>query len=319
MTKHFKSVKIGIIMGILLFSVFAVFTPSTSAKALVATPIITVTPDKSGQIVVPNSAGMNVTLTTTLTLTGPLSSFIQSSTLLSGSSISVTLTAQENYDWIDASITGQPAVFKVSEVGKPYKSSLSLTITQKAQAFTQGKVTIIATSSQVQGGLFSIESVTQNFEVPFVIGYWPVINAQKSEGVFKQIGPLDTADFTIDLQNMGNGYTLVSIEVVESPGGDWSCAIDSSVHIQPDSSQTVHLRIKPPHGFGFQDTTRTFKVKITPSCVGQSGLVGTPEVITFTVQSVGFSPGSGFEIPLIVTILVVLFVVIYIFNKWRKK
>ena len=49
--------------------------------------------------------------------------------------------------------------------------------------------------------------------------------------------------------------------------------------------------------------------------VGQADLVGQSETITFNVQSVGMSPGAGFEIPLIVATLIIIGLILYLFKK----
>jgi hypothetical protein len=323
MTKHFKVVKTTLITGVILVSLFTAFIPSSLAGIINVEPLMIVTHDRAEENVIPKSGVLEVNLSVTLALTGIGVGFVESYSLLKNSDLEITLEVEEDYDWIDASVTNSPAKIKIGESGTPYTSArLSLTVTEKAPAFTLGKVKIIATSSRLRGLLFNIAEKTEIFEVPFEVGYWPVVNYELPKGNFIEIGPLDTADFPIEIDNLGNGVTYVAIEIVEIPVGDWSVSVPSSVTLRSDANAgeegtkaTVHLSIKPPYGFGFHNERRTFKVKFTPQYLGNPNLLGQSEIITFNVQNVGMSPGAGFEIPLIVILLVVLFIGIYVYKR----
>jgi len=329
MAKNFKRLKICMVIGILLISTLVAFTSASYAKGFLGVePLINVTPERPGGNVIPKSGVLYINLTTTFDLTGFAATWVKSDSLLKDSSITITLQVQEDYGWIDASITNQPAQIKIGD-SKPYHSILSLTVTEKAPAFTQGKVTIVATSSMLRGLFFNINEKTETFEVPFEVGYWPVVKIVPPEGTLKQIGPTDTADFPVDVANYGNGMTKLLIEVTEMPAGDWSVSVPSSVTLQSSDvseegiKDTVHIKVKPPYNFGFHNTRKSFKVTFTPIYIGQTAgrpdLIGQPETVTFTVQSVGFSTGTGFELPTIVIVLAILFVGLYLYKSKRKK
>jgi len=322
MIKSFRRIKASIIMGILMVCIFAAFTTNTSAGIVKVEPLITVTHPRADENVIPKSGVLDIPLNTSFELTGIGAGYVETSSLLRESSVTITLTVVEKNDWIDASITNSPAIIKVGGSVRPWSSTLSLTVTEKAPAFSLGMVKIRATSNKLPGLLFDIDEKSQDFEIPFEVGYWPVVNYEVPEGNLKEIGPLDTADFPIELDNLGNGVTYVSIEIIEMPGEDWTASIPSSVTLSSSvytseggNKAIVHLTIKPPYGFGFHNERKSFKVKFTPQYLGRPDLVGQPEIMTFNIQSVGMSPGAGFEIPLIVTILVVLFVGIYIYKR----
>jgi hypothetical protein len=202
-----------------------------------------------------------------------------------------------------------------------------LTVTEQAPAFQQGTIRISATSVALPGLLFTITEERYDYDISFEIGYWPVISYEPEKGTLMEIGPLDTADFPIKLENLGNGLTRVQIEPVDLPSGDWSVNIASSVTLASATAQggasekTVHLVIKPPYGFGFHNERETFKIRFTPYYQGgDASLVGISETLTFNVQNVGISPGIGFEIPLIISVVVIIGLIIYLFRiKLRKK
>ncbi len=325
MKTSFRRVKAGIIMSIILLSICATMCTSSSAGLINIKPLISVTHNRAEDNVIPKSGVLDINLSTSFTLTGLGATYVQTSSLLKDSSITISLELQEASDWIDASITNSPAKLKIAEPGTTWQSKLSLTVTEKAPAFTLGKVKITATSTSLRGLLFNLQETTEVFEVPFEIGYWPVVNYELKEGNFKEVGPLDTAVFPIALKNLGNGVTYIQIEPIDSLGEDWTVSIPSSVTLNSDdmlgedgTMATVRLTIKPPYDFGFHNDRKTFKVRFTPSYLGSPNLVGQSEVITFNVQSIGVSPGAGYEIPLILTVLVVIFIGFYVWRKSKK-
>ena len=322
MKSNFRKVKTGFILGLVLFSMFAIFAPSSSAGPIKVNALIEVTYPPAQDNLVPLSGALQIPLDTSLSLTGIGATQVETNSLLSSSEIAVELTVLETESWIDASIDNSQVSLKVNEnIAK--QSTLKITVTQQAPAFTQGRVKIKATSNKLDGLLFSIQPATREFFVSFVVGYWPVVNYEPVGGSFKQIGPLDTAIFPIDITNLGNGYTRVACEIIEIPKGEWSVNIISSVKLGSaaeggaNNKATVSLVIKPPYGFGFHNDRQTFKVRFTPNYVGSSDpdLVGQPETLTFTVQNVGMSPGAGFEIPLIVATLVIIGLIFYLYKK----
>lgn len=320
MKRNFRKVKSGFILGLVLFSMFAIFAPSSSAGPVKVNPLIEVTYPTAQDNLIPLSGALQIQLQTSLSLTGIGATFVSDTSLLKDSSIPVNLNVIQTESWIDASIDNSQVSLLLSE-NVPKTSTLKITVTEQAPAFTQGRVRISATSSVLDGLLFSVQKATREFDVSFVVGYWPVVNYELPKGSFMQIGPLDTATFPVDITNLGNGYTRVAAEILEIPEGDWSVNIISSVKLGSaaeggqNNKAKVQLVIKPPYGFGFHNERETFKVRFTPNYVGRPDLVGQTEVITFNVQNVGMSPGAGFEIPLIVATLVIIGFIFYLYKK----
>ncbi len=325
MRKNLRTVKTGIIFGILLLSMFIAFIPTTSAGLIKVSPLINVNYPAQYENIIPNSGVLDIPLTTSFELTGPFGGIVESKSLLGPTPIQIELKVVSTEEWTTASISN-PIVKLTPQQADPDKTArVTVTVTEKAPAFTQGVVKISATSKLQRGILFNIVEETVEFDVSFIVGYWSVVSYGLPKGNLVEIGPLDTADFPIDIENIGNGLTYVGIELVEIPEGDWSVAIASSVQLASpiypgeETSKTVHLRIKPPIGFGFHNERKSFSVKFTPYYLGRIDLVGQPEVITFNVQNIGLSPGAGYEIPMIVTVVVIIFLIYYFFYKQRKR
>ncbi len=323
MRKNFRTVKTGIIFGILLLSLFIAFIPSASAGFVPVDPLINVTYPIQERNIIPNSGVLDIPLKTTFKLTGPWAGIVEGRSLLSNTDVQIELKVVRTPEWCTASISNPLAQMVINQQ-EPYQSTLTVTVTENAPAFTQGIVRISATSKIQRGIFFNIGEVTVEFDVSFIIGYWSVVSYGLPDGNLIEVGPLDIADFQIDIENIGNGPTYVGIEIVDIPEDEWSVSIASSVQLSSTvyggegTKETVHLKIKPPFGFGFHNEIKTFRVRFTPYYLGLPGLVGQTETITFNVQNIGMSPGAGFEIPLIV-IVVVIILLIYYFFRQRKK
>ncbi|MDG6219526.1 MAG: hypothetical protein QCI00_08815, partial [Candidatus Thermoplasmatota archaeon] len=314
MAKKFVAIKTTLILAVIIISIFNALSFTASARIFKVEPIITVTHDRTTENVIPISGVLDINLSTSFTLTGIGATWVQTSSLLKDSAITVTLDVSTSHDWVDVSITNSPATLKINEPGTKWRSNIQLTVTEKAPAFTLGKVTVTARSSRLAGLGFIIEEKIETFEVPFEIGYWGVVSINPA-GNFKEISPLESAVFPIELNNVGNGVTYVAIEPIgEIPSG-WVISSPSSRILQSDDiagqdghKSTIYLTIKPPFDFGIHNKRETFKVRFTTHLLGRPDLPGQGETITFTVQSVGISPGVGYEIPMIALVLFVVFI-----------
>lgn len=323
MKKNFRTVKTGVIFGVLLFSLFAIFVPSSSAGPVKIKPLINITYPRPEENLIPLSGRLEIPLYTTFALTGVWASIVEKYSLLKGTVIQIELKVVSTEDWCEASITNPLAQLTLGYT-EPWQSTLTVTVTENAPAFAQGIVKISATSKEQPSLLFSIAEETVEFDISFIIGYWAVVSYQMPKGTLMEVGPLDTADFEIEIENIGNGPTEVAMEIIDIPEGDWSINIvavvqlSSAVYGGEGTKKTVHLKVKPPYGFGFHNERVNFKVKFTPYYIGRADLVGREQIITFNVQNVGLSPGAGYEIPMIVAVLVIIVVILYLY-RWRKK
>jgi len=105
-------------------------------------------------------------------------------------------------------------------------------------------------------------------EIPFTIGYLPQLSFTYPDGNVKNINPDETAFFTIELQNWGNGFTKVYTELVDVPEG-WLTEIVQNTtlgtyQLGTNNKKTISLNVKPPTDFGYHEDRAIIKVKITP-------------------------------------------------------
>lgn len=325
MVKKFRTIKTGIIFGLLLFSLFAVFTPNASAIKINSALKVEFDEEDIKQKVMPAAGYITIGLDVFYQYYGVGASWIAETSLLKDIPAQVDLKVVYAPEWCTATVT--PPLLTLSagtSFSDPARAAIIISVNENAPAFVQEKVIIAAHSTKVSGVLFSIEEKTIEVDIPFEVDYSPAISFTTSKGNFMEIGPLDTAEFEIEIENLANAPTEVTCEILNAPEG-WSPNIVSTVLLssrvlgEEGTAKTVHFKIKPPHGFGLHDESQYFQVKLTSYYYRDPSLVGKEYILTFNVQSRGFSPGIGFEIPLIAASLIVTGSVIYLYRKGRKK
>jgi hypothetical protein len=160
----------------------------------------------------------------------------------------------------------------------------------------------------------------------FLIGYWCVVSYELPNGNHIEIDQLDIADFQIDIENIGNGPTLVNIDVLDYPEDEWSVSITSTVQLDSAAdgggrtSKSVHLRIVPSVNSDKNKVIQTFKIKFTPSYLGRPDSTGQPETITFNVQKIGSldeEEESDYNLLVILVAAVIVIIHLSIFLKRR--
>ena len=127
---------------------------------------------------------------------------------------------------------------------------------------------------------------------------------------------MDTAQFTIEVENLGNARTVVLFEVVDVPT-DWNALITSQIILEEKtgSKATAYLVVKPPKNFGYHFDEKTIKISMKPVKADDYSKVGEILYEDFLIQSRGFST-PGFESILFVG---ALFAVLLVFTLRKKK
>jgi len=326
--KILRKNKIGIILGTFLLSLFIAFVPTTSSGLVSVPPLINVTYPAQEENLVPNSGVLSRPLDTTFTLTGPFASFVENG-LLGKSVVQIELKVIEKPDYCTVSISNSLANIKVGQV-EPYQSRLTVTVDENAPAFQQAVIRISATSELRRGLLFNIAEETAEFDISFIIGYWCVVAYELPNGTLAEIGPSDTVDFPIDIENLGNGPTYVGIELMDFSEKEWdvniaSCVqLGSGIYESANSKKTIHLKIKSNTSKSWNNKIETFKVKFSPSYLGVSDLTGQPAIINFDVKKIGSIDEEEedlenyFLIILIVAIILIIFISIILKRRYSQ-
>jgi hypothetical protein len=313
MTKKFRAVKASLITGLLLVSVIVTVLPTTSAGLLFnLQSVLNVTwGNETQQPVIPRGELRTLTLTITHTVTrgalgrGLLLAF-------TGTPIIITVEITETPSWCTAniaqgtlSVTVQPD--KVSSV----ETKLSLQVADNAPAFGLGYIKVKA-SAQKAGFITGYEN---DFTLSFLPDYKPLIKPALPETNSKEIGPMDTAVFPIEIENLGNARTVVWLGVVSVPK-DWNAIITSQITLEEGagSKAIAYLVVKPPKGFGYHYDEQTIKISMQPVKADDFSKKGEITYETVLVQSRGFST-PGFEAIAFIGALATVFLIITCIRK----
>ena len=268
---------------------------------------------------------MDIPLETSFTLTGPFAEFVEKRSLLRKENIQIELKIIQKPEWCTAKISNPLASFKVGEK-ESYSSTLSVAVNENAPAFQQGVVRISATSKEQRGLIFNIANETVKFDISFIIGYLSIVSYEMPNGTTAEIGPYDTADFQIDVNNLGNGPTHVKTEIIDGPDKYWEINITKGVQLAAapygkETLKSVYFTIKPKKISNWNNERETFKVKFTPQYLGRPDLIGQPEIITFNIQKTGSlntldDPGNYFLFIIIIVIILIIVISIVIKRKY---
>lgn len=193
-------------------------------------------------------------------------------------------------------------------------ANVSIAIDQNVPALTKERV-MVRMESKSLGTVVKKGNFTQ--ELPFTIGYCPLLSVSTPDGNVKDINPDETASFTIELENRGNGNTEAITKIIDIPDG-WIAEIITSTLLGSNllggnTKKTLSLNIKPPYGFGYHEDRAVIQVSITPIYYNNPEFEGEPHNLTFIVQSRGFST-PGFE--MIIMLVAFVFVLVPI---WKRK
>ena len=165
-----------------------------------------------------------------------------------------------------------------------------------------------------------IEGFSQEFTLNFVPAYKPIININLPETNTRKIGPMDSATFPVEVQNMGNARTTVFLNVTYVPKG-WNAIITSQLQLEEGvgSSAIAYLVVKPPKNFGYHSEQETIRISLTPARIDDLSDQGVTIYENFLVESQGFST-YGFEaiLPFVLIIILIIALVFYWFTKRRK-
>jgi hypothetical protein len=316
MTKKFRVVKASIITGLMLVSVLVAVLPTTSAGAIFSLQsVLNVTwGNETNQPVVPRGELRELELVITHTVTrGAFGRGLLA--FYSGRNIVINVEIVETPTWCTANIAqGTLSVTIVPDQITTVKTKLSLQVADNAPAYGLGYIKVKATARKA--GL--IAGYEQDFTLSFIPDYKPLIKPSLPETNSKEIGPMDTASFPIEIQNLGNARTVVLLNVVSVPK-DWNAIITSQVTLEEGngSTATAYLVVKPPKGFGYHYDEQTIKISMQPVKADDFSKKGEVTYESFLVQSRGFST-PGFETITFIGALTAVFLIITCIRKRKK-
>jgi hypothetical protein len=313
MTKKFQAAKVSILTGLVLISTIVALVPTTSAGPLFnLQSVINVTwGNETQQPIVPRGQLRQLDLIITHTVTrGALGKLLLQ--LYQNTQIIIDLQITDSSSWCTATLSQSTlSTVVMPDTINTVKTKLSLQVADDAPAFELGYVKIKATVQKIA----VIKGFEQEFTLSFQPDYKPLIKPTLPETNTKQIGPLDTATFPINIENLGNARTVVNLKIVDVPKG-WVAIVTSQITLEEGSGSigTAYLVIKPPKGFGYHDDQQTITISMQPAQADRPSNVGVITYEQVLVQSRGFST-PGFEGIGFIGALAIVMITMYILRK----
>jgi len=314
MKKKFRGIKTTIVMSLILISLLLTVVPSTTAGLFTSLEsYVNVDYDESitDEPIKIRGTGkaINVNITfgvTSASLFGVADKIILATHL--GRTVQLQVEPYEYPEWATVSVSQWPTA-RIQNDEKSYPVTLTVKVNEEAPAFGKGDIKLRITVPKVG----QINGITSEINIPFSVGYTPIVNINYLESNSKVIGPMDTAVFPIEVENLGNARTRVYFEIADIPDG-WSAIITDDVIIEEGegSKATVYLTVKPPKGLGYHDDTSSILIRYTPEMVEQPDFVGTSKPINVLIESRGFS-FIGIEI-LVIPIIIIVVVLLLVYN-----
>ena len=233
-----------------------------------------------------------------------------------GRQVNIKLDVVDTPSWCTANLKAGTVTTTISTREKELSTVLTLRIDDDAPAYGAGYVRIRASVPKIG----AIDAFSKEFTLEFSPAYLPMIGAQLPEGNSMKIGPMDTATFPIEVENMGNARTRIFFEIEYMPEG-WIAVVTDDITLDEGegSKGTAYLTIKPPKGFGYHYDEESIRVTMTPARAEDIQNRGESSYVTVIVESRGFATTGLEPIILIITLLVVVIVIYFILKKKKAK
>jgi hypothetical protein len=316
MTKKFKAAKASIVTGLVLVSVLVTVLPTTSAGLIfnLQSSLNVTWGNETQEPIVPRGELRTLTLVITHTVSrGALGEGVL--VTLTGALIKIDVSIIETPSWCTATISqGTLSVTVQPNAISTVETILSIQVANDAPAYGLGYVKVKATAEKT--GI--IEGYEDDFTLSFIPAYKALISPSLPETNSKEIGPMDTAVFAIDITNLGNARTVVLLNVVNVPK-DWVAVITSQLILEEaaGSKATAYLVIKPPKSFGYHYDEQTIQISMQPVKADDYSKKGEITYETFLVQSRGFST-PGFETIIFLGAFAMAFLIVAYTRKSKK-
>ena len=327
MKNNFKTLKASLIMGILLISVSTAIVPSTSAAGFFVnlSSYLQAGFDASNftsKPIVPRGElrSLTIYLKYGVNYGGLLKGLAKGLfSFYKDRQVNIKLELGDHSPWCTPTLFTNTITTKVGEAEETgfLQATLNLRVDLDAPAFGSGFVELTVSVPKV--GM--IAGYSNTFTLEFNPAYLPLIKSESQGGNSKRIGPMDTAVFPIEIENLGNAQTRVKLRVISSSVSQgWAAIVTDYIILDETrgSKGIAYLTVKPPKSFGYHDEQITISVELTPEYAQNPANQGSPQYVNVLVESRGFSV-IGFEIIVIPLIIIVIIIFLVYYFMFRKK
>jgi len=319
MTKHLRTVKASIIMGILLISAIAAFSAPASARDKLYTfnsyILLSYDPEDLSQHIGINTA-VTVPLSVEYYCDVPedflrlIPIFTLRNSIIYGSPMpqqTIHLKMINPPGWANIYFSTPDHDINFASPDNPEKIQVDLIISPLREAPSEPFNIQFTIEAEEHG---RVKGKLQNYNINFQPAYIPqiVVTADKPT---RMVVPREPVNINIEIINNANYWTIVRHEMIDVPEG-WSPILNPSVvEITPGGTQTVILSITPPYSLGWHDEIETFQINFRPEPSPGGTEQGPAYPLYIKLNNRGFST-PGFEVAFI-------FVAIAIFMIYHQK
>lgn len=330
MTKHLRTLKVSLLIGIFLVSAFTFlftvpFSSNVSARknyALSYPAVISIEIDAASVEALNKPINIDTALLVKLKIgysVGVPENLLQGGMLariwVFGKTIifpqMIHLEIEGKPEWADIALL-TPDIYISDYSNTPIYAYADMIITPYYEAPAVPKSITLRASALAIGRIQEVSFTTSlNFQPEFI----PQISVEVDQPV-RNAGPRQAVNYHIKIRNMGNKEAIVNGLLIDAPS-EWAPLLTpTQLPIGPGQEATMTFSITTPYGFGWHDDLRTFSISLTPerSPPTNPPIKGTANIVQVSINSVGFAI-PGFEPILLLTGLVILVTII----KIRKK
>lgn len=330
MTKHLRTLKVSLLIGIFLVSAFTFlftvpFSSNVSARknyALSYPAVISIEIDAASVEALNKPINIDTALLVKLKIgysVGVPENLLQGGMLariwVFGKTIifpqMIHLEIEGKPEWADIALL-TPDIYISDYSNTPIYAYADMIITPYYEAPAVPKSITLRASALAIGRIQEVSFTTSlNFQPEFI----PQISVEVDQPV-RNAGPRQAVNYHIKIRNMGNKEAIVNGLLIDAPS-EWAPLLTpTQLPIGPGQEATMTFSITTPYGFGCHDDLRTFSISLTPerSPPTNPPIKGTANIVQVSINSVGFAI-PGFEPILLLTGLVILVTII----KIRKK
>jgi hypothetical protein len=321
-----KLIKSSIVIGLLLLFILFSFCHNISAGLFVnfSSNVYISWENVSGEPIIPIQEIKSYNLNLEYTVTGsPFGRRILYPLLYEDRRIDIQLSLEDFPDWAIIDVLPKTIPVNIPAIGDTieYFASVQISLKEDAPAFETG----IAEIKVIVPTMGHIQGFDQVISLPFKPAYCPLIDVSPQNSSVR-IGQMDTATFTIDVNNLGNGITKCYFEIDKNtlPEG-WTAEIDKDVIVKigDNNKETVHMRVMPPSGLKKFEDIANIRVLITPVWAEDLSIRGATEILTLNVEVEPSTSNNqnelSIEIYLIIVGIIFLFLILFLFIRMKRR
>jgi len=324
MTKNFRTVEKGIVLGILLVSVIVFIpTPDTIVSAdSESTKLISfhsyIDFDYNLEALnKPLAIDVSVTIPVTISFWTDIPGFFEiipfpfNYLILYGQSIgpmqTIHLEVLNPPDWANIYISSPDVLTDIpfeSQGKKQITTNLILSPRVEAPA-TSYKIDIIASCDAIK----RLNGYTYSESVEFTPSFIPTIQITP-ENPIRTVGPHQSINFKINVMNGGNKITRVTPTLIGADD-EWIPTINPPEYeISPKAEATFTFSIITPKDFGWHNEYGKFEINFKSEVYPyRTGAANNSKSIYLVVNNYGFST-PGFEFPILIVALMAMGIII---------